>query len=88
MRNLPPAGYIDAAWWEVYGARLRAEPMTRAAWVDALALAWQLVRIPESLSPAQREIQDDMTGRLTGRTFLPTFPQLLRFPAVVSHLFR
>lgn len=71
---LPPAGYIDAAWWEVYGAELRAEQLTLEAWVDALAMAYLLVRMPESLTPRQLERQQNMIDRALGRIFLPTIP--------------
>jgi hypothetical protein len=74
IRGYPPAGYIDAAWWEVASAPLRAERMTRDAWVDQLAAAYQLIRIPASLTPAQLAVQQDMAGRLLGRKFFTVTP--------------
>lgn len=64
MGACPPAGYINAAWWEVYSAPLRAERLTLEEWIDQLAAAWQLVRIPESLTARQLERQQDMVDRL------------------------
>lgn len=73
MRN-PPAGFIDAAWWEVYGAPLRAERLSQEAWIDALAMAYRIVRRPEGLSPEQLVRQQDMVDRSLGLKFLTTTP--------------
>ena len=72
----PPLSFIDAAWWEVLGAELRAERLTGEAWTDRLALAWRLVRAPESLTPRQLERQEDMIERALGRRFYTTTPYL------------
>jgi hypothetical protein len=69
-----PPPWIDAPWWEVYGAQLRAEQMTREAWIEKLAKAWCLIRIPASLTPGQLAEQIDMQDRLLGRKFHPTYP--------------
>lgn len=66
--------WVNAPWWEVYGAQLRAEDADRAAWVDAIARAWCLVRTPDALSPAQLADQTDMVDRLFGRKFYRTNP--------------
>lgn len=72
MPDTPPAGFIDAAWWEVYGARLRAEQLAREAWIDALALAYRIVRMPASLDARQLAMQQDMIDRALGRKFYTT----------------
>jgi hypothetical protein len=41
--GLPPPGFIDAPWWYVVGAELRAEELTRRAWLDELIGRWGLV---------------------------------------------
>lgn len=70
----PPIGYIDAAWWEVFGAELRAEHLTQQAWVDALALAYRIIRTPASLTLEQLAAQQDMIDRCLGRKFFKTYP--------------
>lgn len=72
--RLPPAGFIDAAWWEVYGAELRASHLTQQEWIDRVALAYRLVRMRGSLTRRQLERQDDMVDRALGRKFYPTEP--------------
>ena len=74
MHGYPPPGWIDAPWWQVYGAPLRAEQLSGEAWIDQLALAWCLIRRPESLTAAQLARQIDMHDRLLGLKFLPTVP--------------
>lgn len=69
---IPPASFIDTPWWEVLGAELRAERLTGETWIDRLALAYQLVRCPDSLTAGQLERQQDMVDRALGRKFLTT----------------
>lgn len=71
--NLPP-DWVDAPWWEVMSAPLRAERLSGEAWIDQLALAWCLVRRPESLTAKQLATQVDMVDRLLRRKFLTTVP--------------
>lgn len=71
MHGRPPA-WIDASWWEVYGAELRAAELSRQDWINRLALAWCLVRVPESLTAAELAQQEDYTDRLMGRKFYTT----------------
>lgn len=70
----PPLSYIDPAWWEVLGAELRAERLSGEAWIDRLALAYRIVRRPDSLSAGQLERQQDMIDRAFGRKFYTTKP--------------
>lgn len=72
----PPVSFIDTAWWEVLGAELRAERLSGEAWIDRLALAYRIIRRPESLSARQLERQQDMIDRALGRKFYQTTPSI------------
>lgn len=73
MDSRPPA-WVDAPWWEVYGAQLRAAELTQRAWINALARAWCLVRVPGALAPQELADQEDYVDRLLGRKFYTTTP--------------
>jgi hypothetical protein len=70
----PPPGWVDAPWWEVYGAELRAAYLTRQDWIETLARAWGLVRREDCLSGRQLDGQREYVARLLGEKFLPTTP--------------
>jgi hypothetical protein len=72
--RVPNPGWVDAPWWEVMGAQLRAESMTGQVWIDKLAAAWCIVRSPESLTIRQLGEQTDMIERMMGRRFYTTRP--------------
>lgn len=41
-----PPPWIDAPWWEVFGAEFRARELSQQVWIDELAAKWGLVRHP------------------------------------------
>jgi hypothetical protein len=66
--------WIDAPWWEVYGAELRAHELTQRQWINALAKAWGLVRREDSLANVGEVLeQRDYVARLLGRKYFHTY---------------
>lgn len=61
-------------WWGVYLRKLADEQLDRQTWIDTLALDWGLIRMPESLTPAQLTAQIDMHLRQQSLKFYPTTP--------------
>lgn len=72
MRDVPAPEWIDASWWEVTGARSRAEEMSREYWVGQLARRWQLVRRADALSAEELRAQEQRAAFLLSGGFLPT----------------
>lgn len=64
-----PPPYINAPWWEVIGAELRARELSQRAWVNELAAKWGLVRRADSLTRTESADQEDMIRVTTGEIF-------------------
>lgn len=75
-----------AAWELAYGAQLLARELDRQAWIDALARAWCLIRIRESLTPQQASDQDDYVDRLLGLKFYPTQLNPIGFDGLIRNV--
>lgn len=84
LSDLP--AWVGAAWWEGYGPRLRDRQPDRQQWIDALAKAWCLIRIRESLTPRQASDQDDYVDRLLGLKFYPTQPNPVGFDGLIRNV--
>lgn len=55
-------------------AKLDAEIAARRAWIDDIAARHGVVRLAESITPAEREAQQDRIDYALGRKFLTTTP--------------
>jgi len=53
-------------------AKLAAEEDARRAWLEEVAARNGIIRMPESLTPAELEAQQDRVDRAMGRKFYPT----------------
>jgi hypothetical protein len=67
-------GWVDTAWWEVRSRALRDRHSAERDWVNAVALAWGLVRREDALTARELLAQIDMKDRLLGERFLTTTP--------------
>jgi hypothetical protein len=84
LGDLP--GWVAAAWRKGYGPRLRDQQLAREQWIEALARAWCLIRIRQSLTPQQARDQDDYADRLLGLKFYPTTPYPLVFDGLIRNV--
>lgn len=69
--NIP--SYIDPAWWDGHKDLIR-DAKTPGQWVNAIAKAYLIGRMPESLTAEELAEQEDTMDRVMGRKFFHTAP--------------